>query len=377
MFAVALKRCESYERSRVLDAVASAVDLLGGMSKFVRPGARVLVKPNLLYPRPAEAAVTTHPEVVRAVVELAQRAGASEVLVGDSPALARAASVAKVSGLSAALAGTPARLVDFDATVEVKGELYPRLVLAKRVVESDVVINVAKAKTHAHTGLTLATKNCFGCVPGLRKSQWHLRAGSDEQFGRLIIDVARTVRPALSIVDAVVAMEGNGPGNGTPRPIGALAAGVDTLAVDAVLSRLLGFRREELTIETAAVATGGAPRRAKDIEIVGDPVADFAVKDFRRAAGRNVDFAPLFRLPEFVVRLGRRFATPQPVISDRLCRRCGQCAKICPPKAMDFRKGELPVIDRDTCIRCFCCQEICPHGAITVREGALARIFSR
>lgn len=377
MSPVALKRCGSYERSRVHDAVAAAVDLVGGMSRYVKPGARVLVKPNLLYPRPAEACVTTNPEVVRAVVVLARQAGAREVMVGDSPGLARALTVMRACGIHSALEGTGARLVELDQAVEVKGEVYPKLVLARHAVEADAVINVAKAKTHAHTGLTLATKNCFGCVPGLRKSQWHLRAGSDEQFGRLIVDIARTIRPALNILDAVVAMEGNGPGNGTPRTIGAIMAGEDPLAVDVAMARLLGFRREELPIEAAAAELGVGPSGLDETDVAGDAIEAFAVKDLRRAGGRKVDFALLFRMPEFVVKLGRRFATPRPVIDASLCRRCGQCADICPPKVIAFRRGEPPVIDREKCIHCFCCQEICPAGAISVKEGALARIFAR
>ncbi len=377
MFSVALKKCESYERSRVYDAVAAAVDLVGGMSRFVKPGARVLVKPNLLYPRPAETCVTTNPEVVRAVVILAAEAGAGEVMVGDSPALAKAFPVMRTCGIRSAIEGTGARPVELDQAVEVKGEIYPKLVLARHAVEADAVISVAKAKTHAHTGLTLATKNCFGCVPGLRKSQWHLRAGSDEQFGRLIVDIARTVRPALSIVDAVVAMEGNGPGNGTPRTIGAIMAGGDPFAVDVAMARLLGFRREELPIETAAAKLGVGPRGLDETDLAGDAIEALAVKDLRRARGRKADFALLFRMPKFVVRLGRRYATPQPLINRDLCRPCGKCAEICPPKAMAFRKGEPPVIDREKCIHCFCCQEICPRGAISVKTGTLARIFGR
>ena len=376
MHPVSLVRCVSYDRAAVHDAVARAVELLGGMSRFVHNGQRVLVKPNLLYPRASEAAVTTHPEVVRAAVELAHRAGASEVLVGDSPALARASSAARVSGLTAALAGTPARLVEFDSPVEVRGDIYPKLVLARHVVDADVVINVGKVKTHAHTVLTLTAKNLFGCVPGLRKSQWHLRAGSDRNFARLLVDVARAVRPALNIADAVVAMEGNGPGNGTPRALGALAAGTDPFAVDAALARMLGFRREELPVEAAAFELGEGPRGPDEIEMLGDPARDLAVLDFRRAAGRQVRFSFLFRLPEWAMRLGRRYATPKPIISATRCRRCGRCAEICPPKAIALEGDAVPEIDRSACIHCFCCQEICPFGAVTVKEGPLARVFS-
>ena len=399
MHAVALRRCDSYERMRVRDAVSSAVELVGGMAKFVRPGARVLVKPNLLYPRPAESAVTTHPEVVRAVVELAREAGASEVMVGDSPGLAKASTVARACGLTAALEGTGARVVELDQPLEVKGEAFPKLALSEVAIRADAVINVAKAKTHVCTGLTLSTKNCFGFVPGIRKSQWHLRAGRNERmFCRLLVDVARTVGPGLSLVDAVVAMEGNGPGSGTPRPVRAVLAGENAVAVDLAASRLLGFSRAELPVERAARELSAGPSEMKEIEILGDDFRTLAVKDFRRAARHDVRFstrAPGFVIgllrryatpahsraqlqlpPGFVIRFLQRYATPQPVIDPRACRLCGQCAEICPPKAMTLSE-EIPVVDDKECIRCFCCQEICPSGAISASEGLLARIFAR
>ena len=310
MFAVALEKCGSYERARVFDAVARAVDRLGGMSRFVRPGARVLVKPNLVFPRPKEAAVTTHPEVVRAVVELAAQAGASETLVGDSPALASTASVAKACGLVEALVGTSARFVEFDASAEAKGSVFPKLVLAEPAVESDCVVNLAKAKTHVQAGLTLAAKNCFGCVPGLAKSQWHLRAGRDGGlFARLLADVARTVGPGLNIVDAIVAMEGNGPGSGTPRMLGALVAGENPFAVDVAAARLLGFGRDELPLERAAVEMEAGPRGMDEIELLGEAFKFPAVDHFTRALGRHTRFS--LRLPGFMVRALRRHATPR------------------------------------------------------------------
>ncbi len=376
MFPVVLARCGSYERARVFDALARAVDLLGGVSKFVQPGTRVLVKPNLLFARPKEAAVTTHPEVVRAVVELAAQAGASEVLVGDSPGLAKAASVAKACGLTEALAGTGAKLVEFDETAELRGEVFPKLVLARRAVEADVVINVAKAKAHVHTALTLSTKNCFGCVPGLAKSQWHLRAGRDRLlFSRLLVDVARTVRPCLNVIDAVVAMEGNGPGNGTPRKLGAFVVGESPFAADMAAARLLGFSREEIPLEKAALQMGEGPRGTDDLDLLGEPLKDLSVSNFARAVRRDVGFS--IRMPGFIVRALRKYATPRPVIDGDTCRRCGRCAEICPPKAITMQEDCPPEIDDDVCIRCFCCQEICPFGAISAKAGVLARFFTR
>lgn len=238
------------------------------------------------------------------------------------------------------------------------------------------MINVAKAKTHVHAGLTLATKNLFGCVPGLRKSQWHLRAGRDEKmFARLVVDIAETVAPRLNIVDAVVAMEGNGPGSGEVRPVGRLAASASSFALDEAMARILGFAIDELPIGTAARANGQLARGIDDVELFGDALDTIGGRAFKRAARQDIGFA--VRMPRFIVRLLGRHATPQPRVSRKLCRTCGACAKICPPKAILIAKGEPAQIDRAACISCFCCQEICPYGAIDVRRGMLSRIFSR
>lgn len=378
MYPVSVVHCSDYDRARVSDAVARAVELLGGLGSFVPAGAKVLVKPNLLLPKPREKRLVTDPEVVRAVVELALEAGASEVVVGDSPGVGTATAVARACGLTRVLADTGARVVDLGEPVVVKGEAFPRLEIAKAAMEADVVINVAKGKTHAHTGLTLCTKNLFGCVPGMRKSQWHLRAARDKKpgmFARLIVDIAGCVKPALNLLDAVVCMEGNGPSSGTPRQVGAVLAGANQAAVDVAAGHAFGFRPEESPVQIAAHEMGAGPHDHRGLELVGDSLQAVVVPDMTRAVGGNVR-CPL-PLPGFIVDALRRHATPRPVFHAAQCRRCGKCVEVCPADAVELIEGKDLSPDYGVCIRCFCCQEYCPHEAITVGQSLLARLLAR
>jgi len=379
--AVSLARCADYDPEIVLAAMAGLLEPLGGMSAFVPPGASVLLKPNYLSYKSNERAVCTHPSVIWAAARLCLEAGAGRVMVGDSPAIGRARGISKKLGLTALLGELPVEIVDFVEPVEVKAEhpeaVFKTYMLARQIKEADVIVNLAKVKTHAQMTLTLAVKNCFGAVVGLRKSQWHLMAGKDyDYFGRMLVDLYRLVSPTVNIVDGVLAMEGNGPSAGKARKLNFLAASADGLALDRVITGILGFDPSDVPTLRVAGATG--PQDA--IEIHGDRPDSFAVADFKSARPAKADMATL------VGRLGRGAISPRPLIDHSRCTRCGQCKMHCPPEVMSLvpRGARIPAgpdnsdemisIDLDGCIRCFCCQEVCPDEAISVKEGWMSRL---
>ena len=388
---VSLARCQSYDPEQVLEAMTRLLAPLGGMQAFVPEGATVLLKPNYLSFKPNPRAVCTHPAVIWAAARLCLDAGAGRVLVGDSPAMGKARGISKKLGLMDLLENlpgdVPVEVVNFDEAVEVRLDrpdaVFKSYHVARQITEADVIINLAKIKTHAQMYLTLAVKNCFGAVVGLRKSQWHLMAGKDyDYFGRMLVDLYRLVGPGLNIVDGVLAMEGNGPAAGTPRQLDVLAASADGLALDRVLTSLVGFAPTD--VPTLRVA--GAVGPLTDLVLHGDPLDDFMVQDFKPARPAKADMATI------IGRLGRSAISPKPVIDHALCTRCKQCQKHCPPSVMTLvakgrrvaagpgpGPGPTPSdqrmdIDLDGCIRCFCCQEVCPEEAITVREGWMSRL---
>ncbi|PLX84599.1 MAG: (4Fe-4S)-binding protein [Desulfuromonas sp.] len=364
---VSLLAVPGYERSAMEDALSRLLAPLGGMGAFVRPGQKVLLKPNMLAGKAPEKAVTTHPELVRGVIRLVQEAGGI-VSVGDSPGLGSPRHVAGRSGILDVIEETGARFAPFDESVRIRsgGGTFQELELARDVLEADVVINLPKLKTHQMMGMTCAVKNLFGAVVGMRKIRLHLQAGTDKAFFALmLLEIAERVRPALSIVDAVVGMEGNGPGSGDPVQIGALLAGTDPLAVDIAATELLGLRPD--AVWTLKVAR--ERRELPEVESVGAEPKALRPRSFRPAKSTDVNFG----LPPILKNPLRRHLTAMPEADPERCELCGLCVKHCPPQAMQIDRGHL-LIDTRRCIGCFCCQELCPHGAILTRQGLLLRL---
>lgn len=368
---VVLQAAPDYRRETMALSLERLLAPLGGMSAFVRPGQKVLIKPNMLAGKPPEKAVTTHPEVVRALILLAQGAGGI-VSVGDSPGVGNPRQVAARCGILAVIEETGATFAPFDESVRVrpKGNTFHELEVARDLLEADVVINVPKLKTHQMMGMTCGVKNLFGAVVGMRKPRLHLQAGADKGFFALmLLDLAEFLKPALTVVDAVVAMEGDGPGSGDPVHVGALLAGADPLAVDSAAIRLLGVRPETVWTQRMARETGRFGARPEEVEIVGDDPDRLRPPSFRPAKNTDVHFG----LPTFLRDPLKRSLTARPVPDMKLCELCGLCVEHCPPRVMKV-EGKKLSIDYSGCIGCFCCQELCPRGALVTHQGLLLRL---
>ena len=367
---VSLVRCANYERDRILAAVRESVDLLGGMQAFVKPGERVLLKPNMLKARPPEAAVTTHPEIVRSVIRLVQEAG-GVALVGDSPGMGDVRKVYDKAGILDVVSEERAALVSLDEAVEVKNQgRFQRFEVARAAYEADVIVNLPKLKTHGMTTLTGAVKNLFGCIPGKRKVQWHLTTGvHHEHFMTMLVELCALLKPRLTIMDAVVGMEGNGPGSGDPRQIGVVVAGRDPVAVDVIAAMLVGVSPEKLPIIRAAAKAGFGETRSDRITILGVTLESVRVRHFRLPPPAHLEW----HLPEWARSSLKSAFTSKPVIDKSLCIHCGICQSHCPQRAIEKKGKDLEIRYRD-CIRCFCCQEFCPQGAISVGRGWALKI---
>ena len=350
---------------RIFSAITQAVNLLGGMQTFVKPGERVLIKPNLLKAMPPEAAVTTHPEIVRTVIRLVREAG-GVAMVGDSPGMGDLRNVCRKAGILDIVKEEGATLVDLDEVVQVKNQgRFQRFEIARAAYEADAIINLPKLKTHGMTTLTGAVKNLFGCVPGKRKVQWHFNTGvNHELFAVMLIELCSLLNPRLTIMDAVIGMEGNGPGSGEPRQIGVVIAGQDPVAVDVVSSSVVGVAPEKLPLIRAALAAGYGETQPDRIRILGETLSSVQIGHFRLPPNAHLEWP----LPEWARRSLKNAFTSKPVINNRSCIQCGICQSHCPQKAIGNRGNKLEIRYRD-CIRCFCCQEFCPQGAITVGRG--------
>lgn len=371
---VAIVRCPDYHPERVHEAVSKVVQLLGGIEQFVKPGENVLVKPNLLSARPPEAAVTTHPAVVEAVLNVWKNAGA-KVVFGDSPPIAGE----KEAGYNRLLHNTgmhdvaerngvaTVRFEDSVVPIEYpSGRYYKRFEIAKVVSEADAVISLPKLKTHGLTYLSCAMKNMFGCIPGKRKALFHAQAGEDREiFAQMIVDFYGAVTPRLSIVDAIVGMDGDGPVDGRIRNIGLILAGTDAVAVDSVACAILGI--DPLSVATVRLAEeqGMGIADLAQIEILGEQIEDVRCAGFLEPKSR--DFWT--RIPKPVRHILRNQLVPFPRITSS-CRKCRACMDACPVSAIAQTKDQLK-IDLGSCIRCYCCREVCEYKAVQLKHGKL------
>lgn len=368
---VSVQAVTDYRRETIEAALEQLLAPLGGMAAFVQPGQKVLVKPNMLAGKAPEKAVTTHPEVVRAVIRLAQKAG-GVVAVGDSPGVGAPRQVAERCGILSVIEETGATFAPFVDSVKVrpKGKTFHELEIARDILDAEVVINLPKLKTHQMMGLTCAVKNLFGAVVGMRKPGLHLQAGADKAFFALmLLELADFLRPALTIVDAVTAMEGNGPGSGDPVHVGALLAGAEPLAIDAAAIELLGMRAESVWTQRVAREKLLPGSRLEEIEIVGADLRSLRPRAFRPAKSTEIHFG----LPAFLREPLKQSVTAWPVVDTKACLLCGLCVEHCPPQAMAIEDKRL-TIDYKRCIGCFCCQELCPRNALITRQGLLLRL---
>ena len=341
---------------------------------------RVAVKVNLVAGLKPDRAATVHPELVCALTRLLRERGA-EVVVGDSPGglytAAYVGHIYDVCGMRAAEKFGAEMNGDFS---QEEAE-YPEAVQAKRfpctsyLLKADAIIDVCKLKSHGMMGMSGAVKNMFGAIPGTIKPEFHYKYPDAADFADMLVDVYERLRPRLCICDGVVAMEGNGPTQGTPRKMGLLLASRDGHLLDTICAELIGLGPEEVPTLASAKRRGLLPEGGN---VYGDP-AKFKEPDFQTAPAQSavvfllLGSGPVGRLAD---RIARAILTPFPKLKAGECVGCGKCASICPAKAIEM-KNKKPRIDRSVCIRCFCCQEFCPVGAMKIGRRAIVRLLGK
>lgn len=372
---VAVIRCPDYDNARVRAAVMESLALIGGIADIIKPGDRVLLKANLLAPTDPAASVTTHPAVVRAVIEAVKEAGGIPV-VADSPGYfytggkCRALTVCGLKDVADELGVESLQFESmenpFVETPVPGGKYLDSIYAARLALEADVIVTLPKLKTHASTWYTGAVKNMFGAVATRTRKQAHILA-TYERFSGSIVDIYSVLRPRLAIMDAVVGMEGEGPRHGTPKQVGLILASKDPVALDSVASKLIGFDPMEIFTTRDATARELGNGNLDEIEVLGERVERVAV-DFKKPSGRRIN------MPPFIMKFADRLLKVQPVCVKEACDKCAICAKCCPVEAIDM--GPWPEIDRKTCIECYCCNEMCPTGAMEIRKSWLARRIS-
>ena len=376
---VATSACKDYQADNIAQAIDDVLEQLGGLTQFVPANAKVFVKVNLVRDMSPDKCGTTHPEVVVALCKQLEKI-TPNVTVGDSCAGLYTKGVLNTvynkCKLTEVEERTSAKLNrNFDTqTVDYHGEVLSNCDIIGAFLDADVVINVAKLKTHSFAGYTGAVKNLFGLIPGLVKVEMHSRFPDLGDFCSLLCDIEQYARPktVLHIIDGVIGMEGEGPTNGKPKFIGQILASSDPYALDAVAVSLFA-NPFDMPLMQVAVRRGLLSKDLANISFDFDSWKTNYITEFDVSPAQSTD--SFLNLPTWVKKLAVKYLT-QRVSMDDNCRACGKCATHCPAKAITFKKGKARVKQKK-CIRCYCCQERCPFNAVRFKRPLFYRFARR
>ncbi len=378
METVSILRVESY-RADLVGKIEKLLEPLGGLNSFCKPGDRVLLKPNLLMPKTPESAALTHPEIIMALTRLLIDQGC-RVAIGDSPGMGSAEAVLRKLGIADKLSRSGVEIIEFEkriswkefAKAPVLERRFKNLELAGELIDYDRIINLPKLKSHGQMGITLATKNLFGCVIGHAKGRWHFVAGRDlHAFARILVEIALTVNATLHILDGIIGMDGNGPSSGRARELNILLSSANPVALDRMAVELIGKDPDQFPIFAAARELGVAGVDPEQIDLKGGTVAQFRIADFEIPARVELD---RFRNRLFS-KAYQRLIRQRLAIDYQACINCLKCEEHCPAKAINFQKRVR--IRESNCIKCCCCQEFCPVGAIALQDVWTAKLLRK
>ena len=366
---VAVLKCEDYERDRVFKTVHETLELLGGIGRYVQKGQKVLLKPNMLSAKAPKRGITTHPVLLEALIREIQTIGA-EIWLDDSPsgAIKGIKRYWENTGYQDLSNRTGVKLINFEAGGTVVREIGEKKYhLARSVFEADVVINLPKFKTHGYTLYTGAIKNLYGSLPGFQKSTFHKLYSHPENFSRILVDIFSLVRCPLHLMDGILGMEGNGPATGHLRDVGLILASEDGVALDTVVSHIMGFKENEIDAIRLAGERELGENKLENIQILGAELDNVRFDDYILPSNRLVRL-----IPQSLVRVLGKFIWVRPKCDLLKCTGCGICGRSCPVGAIQMI-DDKPVMDYDTCINCLCCNESCPEGAVIQEMSFLAK----
>lgn len=375
MSKVAIVKCESYTEEKINLAVSEAIELIGGLRNFAQPGEKVLLKPNLAAPYSPERAVTTHPSVVKSLTNLFLSAG-NQVFIGDSPTgihnPAYLKLVYKKTGMEEIANQTNAQLIYDTKAKEItfpQGKQMKHFTFFKSMLDTDVLVSVAKLKTHLYTKFTGATKNLYGTIPGVVKVAYHSKFQDANKFSQLLLDLYNYLKPKLSLIDGVIGMEGDGPAWGKPKKIGVILASADALSADWVACKIVGI--DPLNVPMFRLNQIPPP------EIVGASIEEVRIDNFLSPPPSTVEdgLIAIRWVPKFLRDKFGYHLLSKPVIIPEKCIACKICIEGCPQQTITLHENKAFILEKN-CIRCWCCSENCPEGAVELKQSLLGKIFT-
>ncbi len=373
---VSIVKCIDYSEDMVSDSILRLIDLLGPLD-FIRPNVKVVIKANLVSALEPNTAAITHPALLRALSKFLIEKGAI-VTIGDSPGgifseqhLNHVYNVTNLDCLKDIGVKLNQNFERKYTTFE-NAKVLKNFFYTSYLDDADVIINFCKLKSHAMMGMSAATKNLFGTIPGMLKPEYHYRFPNHADFANMLIDLNEYFKPCLNIVDAVYGMEGNGPTKGDPKFIGAILASRDPYKLDLACAKIIGLAKEDVPTLEAAFQRNLIPANANELSCNGD-LNNYIVNDFKNITSHT---GILFTdRPKLLQSFFSSSLKSIPKLSKSKCVGCKKCFEMCPAKAITMKNGK-PSINRKICISCFCCQEFCPRGAIKSKRPFVARLLN-
>ncbi len=374
---VSIIKQDNYNYNKTKETLLETLDNLGGVEKFINPGDKILLKPNLLMKKKPEEATTTHPNIIKALAEIIVENGGT-VIIGDSPGgpfnSIMLSTIYKSTGMTEASNIKNAKLNNnFNSFIKEfkEGVILNNILLTDMINDVDKIINVSKLKTHGFAVFTGAVKNLFGLVPGTNKAEYHVKMPDINDFADSLIDICECVKPSLHIMDGIDAMEGAGPSGGSKKHLGLILASENPHHLDLAACKII-----DLDIEDVPTLRKGKNRNLiEDFDftkdIIGEKIENLIVNDFKKAPANSGN---LRNIPKPIMNLLIDRLKSKPIFHHDICIGCGDCAVNCPPVAIEMI-DKKPEIDYDKCISCFCCQELCPVTAITIKKPLLAKLL--
>jgi len=357
----------------IKSAVFEALDLIGAEKLLDKKPKKVLLKPNILMGKAPERAVTTHPEIVRSVIQWVKQYNPKKIIVAESSGTKTMGATEKAfegSGIKKVCEEENVEWTPFEKTKRKIYRVKNPLVLEEfsssiLLEEADLIINIPKIKTHSQCLLTCSIKNMFGTVILGNKPRTHARFPSLEKFNSALADIYSVSSPQLTVVDGYLCQEGNGPTKGDIVDLGLILAGFDGVAIDTVVCKLVGFKSSEVVHIGKAAEKGLGTNILKDIEILGVDIEKVQRK-FKKPKLKPVSVPLPKWLADYV---GETIFKASIKIDPSQCTLCKTCINNCPVDALKAPEKssevKIPIWNKSKCISCYCCAELCPQEAVS------------
>lgn len=372
----------SKDYNDIQDKVNYLLDSVLDCGKVIKKGMIVFLKTNALSPHPANKAITTHPEVVRAVIRYFKKYDV-RIIVGDNPATKDMKMVYKVNGTLSVVEEEGVELAANSELKVIESDNYKRYKefnVSKQIVEADILVNLPKLKTHGLAYFTGAEKNLFGTIYGLEKAQWHVKSSTPLEFGEAMADLYSAIKKEMrnkvliNLMDGIEGLEGEGPSTGgSKKEANVLLSSKDAVALDRVAMEIVKLDSSKSFISIITNNRGLGEFNLENIKIEGDDLSLFENVKFEPAKIEEIGIRSLKLVNKYNI---KNFVLEHPKFDKNKCIKCGECKKICPPQAITMEKGKVPSVNKNKCIRCWCCTEVCPVNAISKSKRPLiGRLF--